>query len=188
MGLDAETGKLLWSHEQTNFPPEKRGPGYGDTHANTVIYEDGFLYYTEGDGNGCVKLSLSPDRSKITEEWRNPGFDSYMGGVVKIGNYMYGSGTLRPSLLAINTSTGQLTDSLKIGSGAIISADDMLYYYNQKGDIHLVGYKDGKITDVSSFRLKKGNLQHFAHPVINKGILYQRHGNVLVAYDIKKKQ
>lgn len=187
MGFDAATGKLLWSHEQTNFPPEKRGPGYGDTHANTVIYEDGYIYYTEGDGNGSVKLQISPDRTKITEIWRNPHFDSYMGGTVKIGNFIYGSGTVRPVLLAINASTGQLTDSLKIGSGALIEADDMLYYYNQKGDMHLAAFNDGKISDVSSFRIKKGNLQHFSHPVIYKGVLYQRHGNVLIAYDIKKK-
>ncbi|HEX2975471.1 MAG TPA: PQQ-binding-like beta-propeller repeat protein [Bacteroidales bacterium] len=187
MGFDAETGKLLWSHEQTNYPPEKRGPGYGDTHANTVIYDNGILYYTEGDGNGSVALKISPDRSSITEIWRNPKFDSFMGGVVKIGNFMYGCGTVRPLLYSINTVNGELTDSVKIGTGAVISADNMLYYYTQKGEMHLLSYADGKMKDVSSFKVKKGNLQHFSHPVINKGILYQRHGNTLIAYDIKKK-
>jgi outer membrane protein assembly factor BamB len=185
MGLDAETGKLLWSDEQTSYPPEQRKPGYGDTHANTVIYDNGFLYYAEGDGNCGAKFAVSEDGNSIKRTWQNPGFDSYMGGVVKIGNYLYGSGTVKPELRAINSETGVLTDSLRVGSGAIISAENLLYYYNQKGELHLLGCDNGKMSKISSFRITKGTEQHFAHPVINKGVLYQRHGKVLMAFDIK---
>jgi outer membrane protein assembly factor BamB len=187
MGFDIATGNLLWSHLQDNYPPEKRLPGYGDTHCNTVLYDKGSIYYVAGDGNCAVKLNLSNDGTKITEVWRNKGFDSFMGGIVKIGDFMYGSGTEKPDLRAINTTTGILTDSLKIGSGAIIAADKMLYYYTQKGDMLLLSYNQGKIQKISSFRIKEGNLQHFSHPVIHDGVLYQRHGNVLMAFDIRKK-
>jgi outer membrane protein assembly factor BamB len=187
MGLDTETGNLLWSQLQNNYPPEKRLPGYGDTHSNTALYDKGSIYYVAGDGNCGVKLKLSDDGTRITEVWRNQGFDSFMGGVVKIGNYLYGCGTVKPDLLAINATNGALTDSLKIGSGAIIAADNMLYYYTQKGDMMLLKYNQGKIEKVSSFRIKKGTLQHFSHPVIHEGILYQRHGNTLMAFDIHKK-
>jgi hypothetical protein len=105
---------------------------------------------------------------------------------VKIGDYIYGSGTVKPELRSINASTGILADSLKIGSGAIIAADNMLYYYTQKGDMMLLSYDQGKIEKVSSFRIKKGTLQHFSHPVIHNGVLYQRHGNTLMAFDIQK--
>jgi outer membrane protein assembly factor BamB len=187
MGFDISTGNLLWAHEQDNYPPEKRLPGFGDTHSNTVLYDNGSIYYTAGDGNCGVKLKLSDDGTKMTEVWRNKGFDSYMGGIVRIGDYLYGSGTEKPELLAINASTGMLTDSLRVGSGAIISADNMLYYYSQKGDMMLLSCDHGKIQKVSSFRIKEGNLQHFSHPVINKGVLYQRHGTALMAFDIHKK-
>ena len=83
-------------------------------------------------------------------------------------------------------TTGVITDSLKVGSGAVISADNMLYYYTQKGEMILLNCNQGKLEKVSSFRIKKGTAQHFSHPVINKGILYQRHGNVLMAFDIRK--
>jgi FOG: WD40-like repeat len=187
MGFDTKTGKLLWAHEQDNYPLDKRAPGYGDTHSNTVLFEDGSIYYAEGDGNCGVKLNLSEDGTKITQVWRNKGFDSYMGGIIKSGNYLYGSGSARPLLLSINATTGELTDSLRIGSGTLISADNMLYYYNQKGDMMLLSFNQGKLEMVSSFRVQKGTLQHFSHPVINKGILYLRHGIVLMAYDIRKK-
>ena len=186
LGIDIETGKLLWSHEQDNYPPEKRAPGYGDTHCNTALFDNGSIYYAAGDGNGGVKLRLSDDGTKITEIWRNKGFDSYMGGIVKIDNFIYGCGTASPDLRAINAETGILSDSLRIGIGALIAADDMLYYYTQKGDLMLIAYDQGKIEKVSSFRIKKGTLQHFSHPVINKGILYLRHGKVLMAFDIRQ--
>jgi outer membrane protein assembly factor BamB len=187
MGFDTKTGTLLWSHEQDNYPLNQRAPGYGDTHSNTVLFDDGSIYYAEGDGNCGVKLNLSEEGTKITQVWRNKKFDSYMGGIIKSGNYLYGSGTVRPLLLSINATTGELTDSLKIGSGTLIAADKMLYYYNQKGDLMLVSYDQGKIEMVSSFRVKKGTLQHFSHPVINNGVLYLRHGTSLIAYDIRKK-
>jgi outer membrane protein assembly factor BamB len=187
MGLDAATGILLWSQLQDNYPPEKRLPGYGDTHCNTVLYDKGSIYYVAGDGNCGVKLKLSDDGTTITEIWRNKGFDSFMGGIVKIDDYIYGCGTVKPDLLAINASTGVLTDSLRVGSGAIIAADNMLYYYTQKGDLMLLSYSRGKIQKVSSFRIKEGNLQHFSHPVIHDGVLYQRHGNALMAFDIHKR-
>ena len=186
MGFNTQTGQLLWSQEQDNYPIEKRSPGYGDTHCNTAIYESGALWYVAGDGNGTVKLDLSADGKKITQAWRNAAFDSYMGGAVKIGNFIYGCGVARPELKSINASTGVITDSLKIGTGALISADGMIYYYNQKGEMFLISYNNGDIEKISSFRITKGTKEHFSHPVINKGILYQRHGQMLMAYDIKR--
>lgn len=186
MGFDTKTGQLLWSHEQDNYPLSQRSPGYGDTHSNAVIYEDGNIWYVEGDGNCAVKLALSSDGSKISEVWRNKGFDSYMGGTVKSGNFLYCGAVVRPQLVSIDATTGKLVDSLKTATGAIIMADNMLYYYNQKGEMMLLSFSQGKMETVSSFRIKKGTLQHFAHPVIYRGVLYQRHGRVLLAYDIRK--
>jgi outer membrane protein assembly factor BamB len=186
MGFDAETGKLLWSQEQDNLPLDKRTLGNGDTHSNTVLYDHGAIYYEEGDGNCGVKLSLSDKGTKINEVWRNKNFDGFMGGIVKIGDYLYGSGTLSPYLFSINTTSGKMTDSLRVGSGAIITADNMIYYYTQKGDMMLISYDNGKIEKVSSFKITKGTSQHFSHPVIYKGVLYQRHGSVLMAFNILK--
>jgi len=186
MGFDAESGELLWTHEQDNYPPEKREPGMGDTHSNTVIYDEGFIYYAAGDGNCGVKLRLSDDETNIEEVWRNKGFDSYMGGIVKIGNRIYGSGTARPHLVTIDAVSGELRDSLKIGRGVVITADDMIYYYSQTGMMHLVDYSNGSMESVSSFRIKKGSREHFSHPVIYNGVLYVRRGNAIMGYDISR--
>jgi outer membrane protein assembly factor BamB len=186
MGFDAGTGELLWSQEQFGVSPEERGLGYGDTHANSVIYHDGSIYFAAGDGNKGVRLDLSEDGSEITEVWRNKGFDSFMGGVVMIGSHLYTSGTSTQNLLSIDATTGILTDSLKIGQGALIAADQMLYYYNQRGEMRLISFTEGKMTEVSSFKITKGSRHHFSHPVINKGVLYQRRGDALMAYKIRE--
>ena len=187
MGVDADTGELLWTHLQDNTPAEKREPGVGDTHSNNIVYENGYIYYAAGDGNCGVKLKLSEDGTQITEVWRNINFDSYMGGIVKIGDYLYGCGTAKKELKSIHAETGEIADSLEIGTGALISADNSLYYYNQRGQLSLVSYDNGKMKQESVFRISRGSKEHFSHPVIKNGILYQRHGNALMAYDIRKK-
>ncbi len=188
MGFDTETGEMLWAHEQDNLAMDERIPGMGDTQSNTVLYEDGAIFYAAGDGNCGVRLDLSEDGSKITEVWRNKGFDSYMGGIVKLGDFLYGSGTAKKELRSINALTGQLTDSLRIGSGALIAADDMLYYYTQRGTLNLLNYDNGKMKLISSFRVQKGSNEHFSHPVIYQRVLYQRHGRMMMAYDIEEKK
>jgi len=188
MGFDTETGEMLWSQEQTNTKPEDRKSGIGDTHSNSVIFDNGNIYYAAGDGNGGVKLQLSEDGSQITEVWRNPGFDSYMGGIVKIDNYLYGSGTSKKEFKSIDAESGAISDSLKLGWGAVIAADNMLYYSSQNGKLALVSYTpDGKLKEVSQFKIQRGTREHFSHPVIKNGILYQRHGQVLMAFDIRSK-
>lgn len=184
MGFDAETGELLWTQEQDNTTAEERKLGIGDTHANSVLYEDGFIYYAAGDGNGGVCLSLSEDGTEISESWRNTQFDSFMGGLVKIGNYLYGSSTSTQYLRSLDASSGAHRDSLKIGHGAVIATAEMLYYYNQRGELKLILSEDGKLEEISSFRITKGTGHHFSHPVIYRGILYQRRGHALMAYDI----
>ncbi len=184
LGIDAASGELLWSHLQDNYPPEQRKPGYGDTHANTVVYDNGFVYYVEGDGNCAVKLAISPDGDSIQEIWRNKRFDSFMGGIVKIGHYLYGCGTASNDLRSLDCLTGAVKDSVKLGPGVVISADSLLYYYAQTGNMYLVHFKDGIMNPVSSFRVTKGSGQQFSHPVIYQGVLYIRRGNAIMGYKI----
>lgn len=188
MGHDTKTGELLWTHVQDNVKISDRRPGNGDTHSNTIIYDDGTIYYVAGDGNCGVKLELTPDGKGIKEIWRNPDFDSYMGGTVKIGDYLYGGGTGNRDFKCINANTGKIGSVLDIGSGAVIAADGMLYYYNFRGEIMLITSDPENMKVVGKIKLTKGENEHFAHPVINNGLLYVRHGNIIQAYNIKAKK
>jgi len=187
LGIDAETGELLWTHLQDNTPVEDREPGVGDTHSNNGIFENGIIYYAAGDGNRGVKLQLSEDGLQITEIWRTTDLDTYMSGFVKLGDYLYGCGTRKKELKSFHVETGEVVDSLRAGTGAIIAADNMLYYYNWGGELSLISCENGKLTQNSSFKITRGTSEHFSHPVIKNGILYQRRGDALMAFDIRAK-
>jgi len=187
MGIDAQTGKLLWSHEQVNVPLAERKPGMGDTHSNSAFYENSFIYYVAGDNNCGTKLKLSDDGKQITQVWNNKAIDNYMGGFIKIDNRIYTGSESKRSLFCADAITGQVTDSLKIGSGAIALADNLLYYYNQRGEMNLVKPGQEKMELISKFKITAGTKEHFSHPVIKNGVLYLRHGKALLAYDIRKK-
>jgi len=162
MGIDTESGQLLWTHVQDNLPVAEHKLGMGDTHSNTVLYDNGFIYYAAGDGNCGVKLKLSDDGSKITEIWRNPTFDSFMGGIIKIGDYLYGGTTGKKDLRCIDANTGEVTDSLKLGSGALITDAGMIYYYSQNGKMSLVKANPKKLELISSFKItQKGQRSIF---------------------------
>jgi len=61
----------------------------------------------------------------------------------------------------------------------------MLYCYSDNGDVNLIKLEGTKMEVVSKFKVDKGTKEHFAHPVINNGVLYIRHGKILMAYNIK---
>lgn len=176
LGIDTKDGTLLWSHPQD---------GEGDVHVNTPLYENGYIYYITGDGNGSVKLKLSDDGKEITEVWRNAACDNTMGGFVKMNDYIYTASYGRRWWYTLDAGTGKISDSVKFDKGVTISADGMLYCYNEKGQLGLFRPSGPKMEPVGSFKVTRGTKAHFAHPVISRGILYVRHGRSLMAYDIK---
>ena len=68
----------------------------------------------------------------------------------------------------------------------MIFADGMLYAYDEdKGTINLVKPNPDKFELVSKFNVPLGTGPHWAHTVIHQGVLYVRHGDVLMAYKVK---
>ena len=71
-------------------------------------------------------------------------------------------------------------------ANSVIAAEGMLYIYDEKrGNVGLVKATPGGFDLISSFRIREGAGPHWAHPVIHKGMLYIRHGNALMVYNIK---
>jgi outer membrane protein assembly factor BamB len=187
LGIDAKTGTVLWFHEQVNTPLADRKPGMGDTHSNSALYENGDIFYVAGDGNCGVKLKLSDNGRQITQVWRNTGLDNFMGGFIKNGNRLYTGSDSKRDLISVDANTGEIIDSLKIGNGSMAMADNMLYYYNQRGEMNLVKTGPEKMELVSKFKITNGTKEHFSHPVISNGVLYIRRGKSIMAYDIRIK-
>jgi outer membrane protein assembly factor BamB len=175
LGIDTKDGTLLWSHKQDSE---------GDVHINTPLYENGYIYYITGDGNGSVKLKLSDDGREITEVWRNAACDNTMGGFIKLGDYIYTASYGSRKWYTQDAGTGRIADSLKFDKGVTILADGMLYCYNEKGDLGLFRPAGSRMEKVSSFKITRGTKAHYAHPVVCGGTLYVRHGRSLIVYKI----
>lgn len=177
LGLDGKTGELMFINKMDTA---------GNLHGNIPVLDGDDLFYTEGDGNRTVKFRLAKDGSSVTEVWRNSSFDNIMGGVVRLGDKIYGTAHRQMYLKCLDMKTGQVTDSLKMFRGSTVAADGMLYVYTEKGDVNLVDPQADKMKIVSTFKVTKGTKEHFAHPLIHNGVLYIRHGESLMAYSIRQ--
>ena len=178
IGVCAESGNSLWTYPHTNR---------WQVHANTPIYKDGKVFCFSGYGQGGVMLDLNEDGSKAEKAWFNEKLDNRIGGMVEIEGYLYGSGDNNREWRCVNWETGEETFASKdLGKGAVIAADGMLYCYSDRGDLALVEATPEKFNIISEAEVELGTAQHWAHPVINDGKLYVRHGETLIVYDIKK--
>ena len=184
VGADAETGTLLWAFAH-------KGPY--DIHGVTPIYKDGLLYYVAGDGFGGGVLKLSEDGASVTPTWENKSLDCLHSGVVLIDGYLYGTGYRSDAALeCLEFTTGNVAWSTReIQEGIVVYADGMLYVYEgpKKGVVSLVKAQPSSFERTGSFTITDGgDDKHWAHPAISNGVLYIRHGDALVAYDLRAKQ
>jgi len=179
IGLDAADGTFLWKVPQVNTY---------NIHPNTPLYKDGCLYSVTGYKGGGVMLKLSDDGKSVTELWRNKTLDNQMGGAVWIDNYIISSGHEGDrSWQCLDSKTGEVVfKSKEIGKGVVIYADGLFYCYSDNGELGIMELTKTGFALKSKFRITLGSDQHWAHPVIDKGILYVRHGKSLMAYSIKK--
>lgn len=176
IGVDTQTGKLLW-----NFPH----PNQWAVHPNTPIYSEGKLFVFSGYGQGGELLSLSADGSSVKKEWEIKSFDSRMGGAVLIDGYLYGSGDKDRTWQCIDWKTGEKKYSTsEVGKGVAISANKNIIGYSEKGELFMAKADPSGFKLLGNVKVTLGSDQHWAHPVIYNNILYLRHGNVLIAYKI----
>ncbi len=178
VGIDISNGNMLWSFSFTNRFFE---------HPNTPVYENGMLLCTSSYGVGSVMLRLTNGGENVEQVWNSVELDSRTGHLLKMGDYIYGSGDYgKGSWYCVEWETGkQLYKDRIMPTGVTIAADGMLYCYSEKGDMALVRATPEKFDIVSRFKITLGTEQHWAHPVIYRGVLYVRHGDTLMAYKIK---
>ncbi len=188
-GVNADNGEIIWKFDYVSLggPSHPMAPFIN---CNTPIYKDGHIFITSGYNHTGAMLKLSPDGTEVSLAWSQPALDTHHGGVVLVDGYLYGSNWINNSKgnwVCIDWETGEVQYEKEwFSKGSIITADGMLYCYEErKGNIALVKATPKDFEIVSTFQINKGGGQHWAHPVINDGILYMRHGDVMMAYKIR---
>lgn len=183
VGVDLKTGQVLWQYQNKLHKGKPR-----HVNPNSPLYHDGAILVTSRFV-GCMMLRLSADCRHVSEAWTNEELDPHHGGLVLVDGYIYGASTKTQNWMCLDWNTGKTMYEQKwLGKGAVIYADGMLYCYEEKeGTLGLVPASPGSFNVVSSFEISHGTGEHWAHPAISNGTLYVRHGDALMAYDIKQK-
>lgn len=191
LGVNAADGAILWNYDYGALKAPNIEPAATNINPITPLYYKGQIYVTSGYNHVGAMLKLSEDGSSVDLAWMDATLDCHHGGVVRVGNYIYGSNWLdnrQGNWCCISWDTGKtIYEKEWIGKGSVIYADGLLYCYAEKRGYFGIAAATPKDFDIlSSFQIEAGDGQHWSHPVINKGILYVRHGDVLMAYNIRQ--
>src|SRR5665647_105966 len=185
IAVNSKDGKIMW---KVNYATVNAATGMVmKNHSTTPIYRDGYILIANGYNWVALKLKLSADGNSVQIVWENRSFDPQMGGVVLLGDNIYGNNHMSKPVdtwVCVDWKTGKtLWTSKWYSKGSVISADGMLYLYEERtGHVALAKPDPAKLNIVSEFQIKKGEGPFWAHPVISKGRLYIRHGDMLMVY------
>lgn len=180
-GIAAADGKLLW-----------RAPRKGSTAViPTPIYWDSMVYVTSGYSIGCNLFKVAEINGKFSAEqaYANKVMVNHHGGVVRVGNYIYGhsdnGGWLCQEAL---TGKARWSEKRKIGKGSIVYADGHLYLRAESGTVALIDASPDGFNERGRFEQpERTDKNAWAHPVIADGKLYLRDQDLLLCYDLRPK-
>ncbi|MBE0536988.1 MAG: PQQ-like beta-propeller repeat protein [Phycisphaerae bacterium] len=177
VGLDVETGKVHWQvPHKVNY----------DISAVSPVYTNGILYVTNNYGKGSIGFTLTENGTKCEKKWSDKTLDCHHGGVMLVNGNIYGANGRGWVCQDPVTGAVKYQETL-VGKGSGICVDGLFYLYGEKGDMALVKANPNGFETISTFKITLGNEQHWAHPVVANGVLYMRHGDTLMAFDIKAK-
>jgi len=187
--VNPDNGDIVWSYKWYRKDWETGFGGKNST--NSLLFKDNEIFLTKGYNYPAVMLQMAPDGKSVSEKWINKTLDCHHHGVVLIDGYIYGSNWIsntNGNWACIKWDTGEMMyDEPWINKGSIIAADNKLFCYEEKsGTVGLVKVNPKKFEVVSSFKVDKGTGMYWAHPMINDGKLFIRHGAYLMVYNIKK--
>jgi outer membrane protein assembly factor BamB len=195
IGVDSDNGEIIWKFDYASLLPEeslKVWPGAPFTNTNTPLFSGNRLYITGGYDHPGAMFELSEDGSQINLMWTDATLDCHIGGVVLADGYIYGANWINNASgnwCCIDWNTGAPRWKEKwFTKGSVITTEGLLFCYEEKsGNVGLVRTNPERFELLSHFRITEGTGPFWAHPVIHDGALYIRHGDALMAFDIRSR-
>jgi outer membrane protein assembly factor BamB len=179
-GVETRSGKLLW-----------RARRHGETATiPTPIFYDKQVYVTSGYGIGCNLFAVAEagGEFKTTPVYANKVMINHHGGVVRVGEYLYGYSDGK-GWVCQEFKTGKLVWSNKgVGKGSLTCADGQLYLRGEdgKGPIALVeATPEGYLERGRFDQAERSKENSWPHPVVANGRLYIRDQEVLLCFNVK---
>ncbi len=182
--VSRDDGKLLW---KTDWP--------GKTAViPTPIHRDGQVFVTSGYGVGCSLVKIDAE-NKPHEVYFNKNMKNHHGGVVLVGDYLYGHSD-GVGWMCLNFQSGEIVwnEKTALGKGCLTCADGMLYCVDERdGTVVLAeaspaGWREHgrfELAPLTTKRSPKGRV--WTHPVVSNGRLYLRDQDLLFCFDVSDK-
>ncbi|HUE70301.1 MAG TPA: PQQ-binding-like beta-propeller repeat protein [Pirellulaceae bacterium] len=182
-GIDAASGDVLWAsdwHGQTAV-------------VSTPIFHDGHVYISSGYGSGGSKLVELEADGSATDVYDNKVMVNHHGGVVRIGDHLYGYSDGK-GWVCQDFKSGEMVwnERAKLGKGCLTYADGRLYLMDERGgNVALIeaspnGYHEhGRFTLDPQSRQRTGG-RVWTHPVVANGKLFLRDQELLFCFDIRR--
>jgi outer membrane protein assembly factor BamB len=175
MGLDVETGKLLWRYERV---------ANGVANIATPIVHGGEIFLSSDYGTGCVLLKTKAT-GDASEVYFNKDMRNHYSTSILVGDYLYGFSS--SILTAMKFETGEVAwKDRSVGKGSLVYADHKLYALGEDGVVGLIEATPGSYHEISRFEIAKGGYPTWSQPVIANGKLYLRDQDNLFCYNIAK--
>jgi len=188
VGVAAKDGKLLWTY--THAKPNE------DLVIRTPIFHNNYVFttYSFGTGSDCFQLTVNDGVIKAEKVYANRNIKNEMGGVVLVGDHLYGSSRDNWVCQEFVKKKGDIVweTKRKIGNGSIIFADGQLYCFLEgDGTVLLVNASPKEYKQNGKFKIPKESARRavggkiWSHPVVANGKLYLRDQELLFCYNIK---
>ena len=177
-GLDPDSGEVLWQAERK---------GKTAVVATPVVADD-IVFVTSAYSVGCNGFRISKNGDKWTTEelYANKNINNHHGGVVLLGDHVFGSsgGTFR----CLDIKTGELAYAGRsAGKGSTVYADGHFYLRSESGSIALIEASPDELREKSRFdQPHRSAKRAWPHPVVANGRLYLRDQDLLLCYDVSK--
>jgi outer membrane protein assembly factor BamB/Ca2+-binding EF-hand superfamily protein len=178
-GVSLDSGELLWEYD---------GANNGTANVATPIVEGDYVFASSayGTGGGLAKITTAGGKQSAEEVYFENRMANHHGGIVKVGDYMYGFGN--GGLICMNYLTGEIAwKARSVSKGSLVAADGMLYLLGEKHQVALAEATPEEYREHGRFDIESFGLPSWAHPVVAGGRLYIRNQHRLTAYDVRAK-
>jgi outer membrane protein assembly factor BamB len=176
-GLSRDAGRVLWSYRH-----QKSENSINIT--TPIVAEDCVLIASAyGNGAGMARITTDNGAQSAAEAYFVPDLDNHHGGLVKVGDHVYGTGSR--GLICLRYQTGEIVwQDGSVGKGSLTVADGMLYVLGERYQMALVEATPDGYREHGRFQIENLGRPSWTHPVVANGRLYLRNQHKLTAYDV----
>lgn len=186
VGFSAKDGSLLW-----RFGDSENRFKNNTANIPTTIVNGDQLFAVAGYGRGGALLTItkSGDKLDVQEEYWSDKLKNKHGGVLQVGEYLYGDFDDSGNIWCAEAKTGKIRWSRKDNSGGrgsacLTYADGKLIVRHQNGFVSLVEADPANYRLISHFKIPNGTGNCWAHPVVIAGKMYIREKDTIWCYDV----